>query len=136
MRNGLSELQAQLLVGIYELSLDYHQRPDIWPWYRGVNWKSPRGATRSEQASRSRALARLEACGLVKRLNWVIGKARLTHVQIRPSGIAIAERLTNRRGVWMLTVGTMTVEEPRKMTVEEYRERKELAVKMNSFGAG
>ena len=123
--NGLGALQARLLVEIYERSLDYHQHPDVWPWSHGVNWGSPANATRSAQAARSRALARLEASSLVKRLNWVSGKGRMTHVQIQPTGIAIAEQLTNQRGVWLLTVGTLTVPKLRPMTVEEFTHARE-----------
>ena len=117
--NGLGELQAHLLIRIYEQHVEYAQH-NFLRWQTGVDFHGC-GVTRSGQAAQSRSLARLEAYGLIRRLDSVGYKAkRLTRIQIRPPGIAIAEQLTNRRGMWMLTVGTMTVPELRRMTAEEF----------------
>jgi len=130
MRNGLGELQAQLLVEIYEQHLEY-ARDNFLRWETGVDWGwRGRRKTRTEAAARSRALKQLEAYGLIRRLDSVgYQTKRLTRVQIRSPGIVIAEQLTNKRGVWMLTVGTMTVPALRPMTAEEFQQAMDRIVK-------
>jgi hypothetical protein len=78
----------------------------------GVPWRT--AGTRSDQASLSRTLRRLEALGLVLRQNQTSGNgtrpgfegraidsaaerragSRSTHVRVLPEGLALAERLT------------------------------------------
>ena len=116
----LGELQQRLLIRIFEQYLEY-ARDNFPGWQRGVDWHGG-GRTRAEQAAISRALARLEACLLIKRVNVVSGRRRVTHIQIRPAGIQIAERLTNQQGIWMLTVGTRDVPAPpAPMTADEFQ---------------
>src|SRR5262249_8723593 len=94
----LSDLQRNFLVWLYQ----QYQRGDVdGGWgvpYTGV----PKGLTRSQQASISRAVRRLEQRGFVERTNQVSGPApnewirkhRTTHVRFLPPGTVLVERLT------------------------------------------
>ena len=69
----------------------------------------PKGTSRAESASMSRALRRLEDRGLIERRNWLAGLAfrpagqfndgnrRTTHVRLTAEGWDLAERLTAGR---------------------------------------
>lgn len=115
--SGLSRLQRDILVMLFN---DYtttinrrrdtflHGRTEHW----GVRLRPVRGQeTRATQAARSRAVARLEARGLVLRQNEARGcpttgcartsvsdpkAARTTSVLLLPAGIELAQRLTAR----------------------------------------
>lgn len=118
---GLSALQRRILLTLFD---DYLTG---WPWGSwggGMRWRQFDEArrTRAGQAARSRALARLETRGLVQRLNCVRQGPRTTHVLLLPAGVELAERLTQRRGVWELTVGANAQPEP--MSEAEYHARR------------
>jgi len=121
---GLSRMQTFMLLTLYQWHLA-RRYDKIW----GLPWRTT--GTRSEQASMSRSLRRLEERGLVLRQNERTGNidgrprldplgvlstsewcrrdkddgrvARTDHVQILPAGIALAERLTKVEGK-LLTV--------------------------------
>ena len=87
---SLSKQQKAILVEVCERE----RMGRDTPWQGGYYWWHG-SATRSAQASMSRALRRLEARGLVRRLNHMSGSPeRTTHVAPTAEGRAIAERLT------------------------------------------
>lgn len=117
MKATISEQQVHVLQHLYRLQVQQQHSGLCLKW--GVPWHTK--ASRSEQASLSRTLARLEARGLVLRQNQRTGnnavmkpdpngtlssgsvrapgdarvpKSRTTSVLLLPAGIAIVERLT------------------------------------------
>jgi hypothetical protein len=114
----LSKDQRAILLHLYRLHLEAQPRIGLAPW--GVTWKT--SGTRSEQASISRSLRRLEARGLILRQNSRSGnnataypapngamsfgrarqagdgrraRSRTTDVLLLHEGVEVAERLTN-----------------------------------------
>jgi DNA-binding MarR family transcriptional regulator len=100
----LSGYQARFLLWLIELYQEIEAEGDK----RGM-WRDavpvPRaraGQSRSDSASISRAVRRLEDRGLIERLNHVSGapgegyatQMRTTHIRLTESGRAVAERLT------------------------------------------
>jgi hypothetical protein len=116
----LSRQQRTILVWLYrvyaELKAAGYARINTF----GIPWRNPsaNGFSRSEQASISRALKRLEQRELVLRQNEVSGcpttgscrewntepHARSTCVRLLPEGIRVAKRLTRESVDRMLTV--------------------------------
>ena len=111
----LSNQQRNILLHLYECHQDAADDPlyarfACW----GTVWHT--AGSRSNQASLSRALKRLEARGFLLRQNWISGTpgrdrpmdgprtsatdphARTTSVQLLPEGVAVAERLTKTLG--------------------------------------
>ena len=116
--SGLSVQQWCILGALYqrheEIALDeeYPWRAHYMAW--GVRWHGLYGqGTRSEQASLSRTLARLESRGLILRQNWASGSPdtdglrtskteahiRMSNVLILTAGVDLGQRLTNYTGV-------------------------------------
>jgi hypothetical protein len=95
--NRVSEQQGELLLWLLEC---YRTSAIIKLGaarfgYRVRLERLPRGVSRSESASQSRALRRLEDRGLVERSNWVQNRrgSRTTHVRLTAAGWDLAERL-------------------------------------------
>ena len=105
---GLSTLQVEILVRLWVFTV----RGNTCPWGFGVRFTDafPEERTRSESASLSRALRRLEGRGLVRRRNRHTGDAymedpwwrreqyRITHLALTPSGLTVAEGLATAQG--------------------------------------
>lgn len=139
---GLSALQRAILVCLFEDYVDLATPPTTKHWLSQLTHWGARlrlvadHETRATQAARSRALARLEARGLILRQNEVSGSPtramarrsaaeapplRTTHVLLLPAGIEVAERLTQKVGVWKLTVGDIPPWPLPPLTEDEYR---------------
>ncbi len=111
MTERLSQQQAEFLVWLLE---GYQERPDAetplrrrMDTYLGVPiGRLPKGTSRSESASQSRMLRRLEDRGLIERRSfpgglqflpagqWQEGHRRTTHVRLTAEGYDLAERLS------------------------------------------
>mgnify|MGYP006352915013 CR=1 FL=1 len=100
----LSGYQARFLLWLLERYQEIEAGGDKRGMWAGAV-RVPRagaGQSRSDSASISRALRRLEDRGLIERLNHVSGSSdegyvtqmRTTHIRLTESGRALAERLT------------------------------------------
>lgn len=96
---GLSAQQREILLWIVQQThlADAGLRSFFWSWRskdgtRYVGWRQ-HGFTRSESASSSRALRRLEQRGLLERANWCSDAKRTTAVRLTPLGRSTAETL-------------------------------------------
>ena len=113
-RPALSRQQRDVLLHLYRLTLDRDYVYETCPAW-GVPWQT-RGLTRSESASLSRTLARLEGHGLILRQNPQTGNnatpgaegrvrvdgegrrasSRTTAIHVTTIGMILAERLTTK----------------------------------------